>query len=64
MADVMRRVQEAGSVVPGRDPEAEAWISLAGGLLGTIGRRVGLLKEADFAAIRASRREWMTGVKS
>jgi AcrR family transcriptional regulator len=64
MADVMRRVQEAGAVVRDRDPEAEAWISLAGGLLGTIGRRVGLLKEADFAAIRASRREWMTGVKS
>jgi AcrR family transcriptional regulator len=64
IADVMRRVQEAGVVLADRDPGAEAWISLAGGLLGTIGRRVGLLKEADFAAIRASRREWMTGVKS
>jgi TetR/AcrR family transcriptional regulator len=61
MADVIRRVQAAGVVDPDRDPAAEAWISLAGGLLGTIGRRVGLLKDEDFASIRASRREWMTG---
>ena len=63
MADVIRRVQQAGAVQPDRDPEAEAWISLAGGLLGTIGRRVGLLKESDFEAIRNSRRTWMTGTK-
>jgi len=63
MADVMRRTQAAGVVIGDRDPDAEAWISLAGGLLGTVGRRVGLLKEADFKAIRDSRREWMTGVK-
>jgi len=64
MAEVIRRVQEAGLVNADRDPEAEAWISLAGGLLGTIGRRVGLLKESDFESIRASRREWMTGRKA
>jgi AcrR family transcriptional regulator len=63
MADVIRRVQQAGVVQQDRDPEAEAWISLAGGLLGTIGRRVGLLKESDFEAIRNSRRAWMTGTK-
>jgi AcrR family transcriptional regulator len=61
MADVIRRVQAAGVVDAERDAEAEAWISLAGGLLGTIGRRVGLLKDSDFESIRASRREWMTG---
>jgi AcrR family transcriptional regulator len=61
MASVIRRVQEAGVVNADRDAEAEAWISLAGGLLGTIGRRVGLLKESDFESIRNSRREWMTG---
>jgi AcrR family transcriptional regulator len=61
MASVIRRVQEAGLVNQDRDPEAEAWISLAGGLLGTIGRRVGLLRESDFESIRNSRREWMTG---
>jgi AcrR family transcriptional regulator len=64
MAEVVRQVQEAGIVHESRDPEAEAWISLAGGLLGTIGRRVGLLKESDFESIRASRREWMTGRSS
>jgi TetR/AcrR family transcriptional regulator len=64
MANVIRRVQEAGVVNEARDPEAEAWISLAGGLLGTIGRRVGLLKESDFESIRNSRREWMTGHKT
>jgi AcrR family transcriptional regulator len=64
MASVIRRVQEAGVVSRDRDPEAEAWISLAGGLLGTIGRRVGLLKETDFESIRNSRREWMTGKRS
>jgi TetR/AcrR family transcriptional regulator len=63
MADVIRRTQEAGIIDEERDPVAEAWISLAGGLLGTIGRRVGLLRETDFESIRASRREWLTGEK-
>ncbi|TML25150.1 MAG: TetR/AcrR family transcriptional regulator [Actinobacteria bacterium] len=61
MAEVIRRVQAAGVINAARDADAEAWISLAGGLLGTIGRRVGLLKDSDFESIRASRREWMTG---
>ena len=63
MADVIRQVQAAGAVKAERDADAEAWISLAGGLLGTIGRRVGLLKDNDFESIRSSRREWMTGEK-
>jgi AcrR family transcriptional regulator len=63
MAEVIRKVQAAGVINPDRDADAEAWISLAGGLLGTIGRRVGLLKDADFESIRASRREWMMGAK-
>jgi TetR/AcrR family transcriptional regulator len=61
MADVIQKVQAAGVINPDRDPHAEAWISLSGGLLGTIGRRLGLLRDADFESIRASRREWMTG---
>jgi hypothetical protein len=63
VADVIRRSQEAGGIVAERDPEAEAWIFIAGGVLGTLGRRVGLLGEADFAKIKASRVEWMTGSK-
>jgi hypothetical protein len=54
-------VQATGAVNAERDAEAEAWISLAVGLLGTVGRRVGLLKDEDFESIRGSRREWMTG---
>jgi AcrR family transcriptional regulator len=61
VADVMRRSQEAGGVLPDRDPSAEAWIFIAVGLLGTVGRRVGGLLEDDFPAIFAARRKWMTG---
>ena len=62
VADVIRRCQAEGAVLPERDPEAEAWMFVAGGLLGTMGRRLGgLLGEEDFKAIRASRTEWMTG---
>ena len=61
VADVIRRCQDEGTVLPDRDPEAEAWIFVAGGLLGTMGRRLGgLLGEEDFQAIRASRMAWMT----
>jgi AcrR family transcriptional regulator len=59
--DVMRRSQEAGGVLPDRDPSAEAWIFIAVGLLATVGRRVGGLLEDDFPAIFAARRKWMTG---
>src|SRR5262249_11068383 len=61
VADVIRRSQAAGGILPERDPDAEAWIFIAGGVLGTLGRRVGLLREDDFAKIKASRVEWMTG---
>jgi AcrR family transcriptional regulator len=62
VAEVIRRCQSEGVVRPERDAEAEAWIFLAGGLLGTIGRRLGgLVGEDDFQRIRSSRRQWMTG---
>jgi AcrR family transcriptional regulator len=60
LAAAIRRAQASGAINPGRDPEAEAWIFLAGGVLSTIGRRIGLLDEDDFARIRASRMEWLT----
>jgi AcrR family transcriptional regulator len=62
VANVMRRSQAAGGVLPDRDPSAEAWIFIAVGLLGTVGRRLGGLVEEDFPAIFAARRKWMTGV--
>jgi AcrR family transcriptional regulator len=61
-ADLIRRTQAVGAVNPDRDPDAEAWIFLAGGLLGALGRRVGgLLSDEDFDRIRTSRRTWMLG---
>jgi TetR/AcrR family transcriptional regulator len=64
VADVIRRCQASGNVVRERDADAEAWLFLAGGLLGTIGRRVGgLVDDDDLTQIRASRVEWLTGTK-
>jgi hypothetical protein len=61
VSDVIRRSQEAGGILPDRDANAEAWIFIAIGLLGTMGRRVGSVEDADFEAIIASRKKWMTG---
>jgi AcrR family transcriptional regulator len=61
MADVIRRGQEQGVLHRDRDPDAEAWIFLAGGILGMVGRRVGLLGEPEIASIRKARLEWLTG---
>lgn len=55
------RSQDAGAVLPARDPVAEAWVFMSLGLLGSIGRRLGGLAEEDFPRIRAARREWMLG---
>ena len=61
VSDVIRRSQAAGGILPDRDANAEAWIFIAIGLLGTMGRRVGSVEDADFEAIIASRKKWMTG---
>src|SRR6478672_2953365 len=63
VADVIRRSQEAGGVLPDREASAEAWIFLAIGLLGTVGRRVGGLIQEDFPTIISERRRWMTGIE-
>jgi TetR/AcrR family transcriptional regulator len=62
VVDVIRRSQEAGGILRDRDASAEAWIFLAIGLLGTVGRRVGGLIQDDFPAIIAQRLRWMTGL--
>jgi AcrR family transcriptional regulator len=54
------RSQEAGGILPDRDPAAEAWVFISIGLLGTIDRRLNLL-DGELAQIVASRRRWMTG---
>lgn len=61
VAAVIRGGQEAGGIFPDRDPEAEAWIFISIGLLGTVSKRLGGLVDEDFPKIFASRRSWMTG---
>ena len=58
-ADVIRRGQEEGTLNQARDADAEAWTFLAGGVLGMVGRRIGLLDEQEVEAIRAARLEWL-----
>jgi len=63
VADVLRRAQAAGGVLPDRDVEAEAWIGLGLGLLRSVQDRFGgLLRDGDFDAISAARVRWLTGV--
>jgi len=61
VADVIRRSQQAGGIVPERDADAEAWIFISLGLLTTIDRRLNGLVGDEFDRIIASRRAWMTG---
>ena len=58
-ADVIRDGQARGVVRPDRDPVAEAWIFVAGGLLGTIDHRLGGLLGDDLHAVRRERRRWL-----
>ena len=59
LAGLIRDGQAAGVIVAERDADAEAWIMLAGGILGMVGRRVGLLGDDELAAIRAARLAWL-----
>jgi AcrR family transcriptional regulator len=59
VAGLIRRGQEQGAIVVERDADSEAWIMLAGGILGMVGRRVGLLDDGELAAIRAARLAWL-----
>ena len=59
VADVIRRGQEEGTLNRARDADAEAWTFLAGGVLGMVGRRIGLLDDAEVDAIRSARLQWL-----
>lgn len=61
VATIIRRAQEQGGILRDRDPEAEAWIFISIGLLGTVSKRLGGVVEDDFPKIFAARRQWMTG---
>ena len=58
-ADVIRDGQRRGVIHADRDPVAEAWIFVAGGLLATIDGRLGGLLGDDLLRVRASRQAWM-----
>jgi TetR/AcrR family transcriptional regulator len=58
-ADVIRDGQRRGVIHADRDPVAEAWILVAGGLLATIDGRLGGLLGDDLLAVRDARREWL-----
>jgi len=59
VAGLIRNGQAEGVIVAERDADAEAWIMLAGGILGMVGRRVGLLDDEELQAIRAARLSWL-----
>ncbi len=62
VADAIRRAQAAGGVPADRDPDAEAWIILAGGFLVSFADRLGgVLSHGDFEAIAAQRHRWLLG---
>jgi AcrR family transcriptional regulator len=60
-ADLIREGQAEGHIVRDRDPEAEAWILLAGGMLATINGRLGGFLGDGLQRVRTERTRWMTG---
>ena len=48
-------------ILADRDPVAEAWLFVAGGLLATIDHRLGGLLGDDLERVRTERRRWMLG---
>ena len=58
-ADVIRDGQRLGVVHADRDPEAEAWIFVGGGLLATMDSRLGGLLGDDLQRVRTERRRWI-----
>jgi AcrR family transcriptional regulator len=59
LADVIRDGQMRGVIHADRDPVAEAWLFVAGGLLTTMDNRLGGLLGGDLERVRAERRRWM-----
>jgi AcrR family transcriptional regulator len=62
IADLFRAQQLAGTIPADRDPEAEAWIFVAGGLLFSVADRLGgVISPTQLAAIGRERRRWLSG---
>jgi AcrR family transcriptional regulator len=65
VAAKLRDGQAAGVVPADRDPDAEAWVMIAAGLLRSVASRLGgLLDESDLAAIQRERVRWLVGEPS
>jgi AcrR family transcriptional regulator len=62
--DVVRRSQAAGGIAKDRDPDAEAWMFIALGLLTMADRVLDGVIGNCWADIRRSRLQWMTGRES
>ena len=60
-ASVVQRAQEAGGMPKDRDPDAEAWIFIALGLLTMADRVLDGVMGSCWGEIRSSRLRWMTG---
>jgi AcrR family transcriptional regulator len=62
VASVIREAQGTGGVDEARDPDAEAWIFVAGGLLYSVSSRLGgLLTDDDLLAVSKARQQWLSG---
>jgi AcrR family transcriptional regulator len=59
VADVIRRAQKAGGIASERDPDAEAWIFIALGLLTMADEVIGAFLQDAWPAIRESRIAWL-----
>ena len=61
-AEVLRQVQAEGGIHESRNPNAEAWVFVAGSLLVAVADRLGgLLGPDDFEQIKTERVRWLTG---
>ncbi|HET8606294.1 MAG TPA: TetR/AcrR family transcriptional regulator [Gaiellaceae bacterium] len=58
-ADKLRASQADGSVDPDRDPVAEAWLFIAGGVLVTIDHRLGGFLGSDIERVKQARKAWL-----
>lgn len=62
VASLIRDSQAAGGIAVDRDPDAEAWIFVAGGLLISVADRLGgVLGQDEFVQIAAQRARWLDG---
>lgn len=59
VTNVIRQAQDAGGIAPERDPEAEAWIFIALGLLTMADEVIGTFLQDAWPAIRESRIAWL-----